>query len=296
MPTTNFFAGDTAYIPKLNELANASFTQQIKSANFTAAKGYKYIGTTNAQQVTMPTTPTAGDRFQYASGSASVTSVTFLYGADRIDSATANLTLTGETALNVELSYVDATIGWRVIKFTTVIPTLVGKQTMWIPAGAIVPRTTNGPASGTTELVTNKIMVASLDFDAAVIEYAQFQVRMPKSWDESTVTFVPAWSHAATTTNFGVVWGLRAMARSDNEALDNAMGTGVTVTDTGGTTSNLYVAPESAAVTVGSTPTELDVVTFEIYRDATNGSDTMAIDARLHGVSVHFTTNATTDV
>lgn len=295
MPTSTFSANDINYIAKLNELANASFTQQSKSANFAAAKGFKYIGTVNALQVTMPTGPVAGDRFQYAGGSSGVTSVTFLYGSDRIDSATSNLTLSGETAVNVELAYVDATIGWRVIKFGSTAVNPFGKTALWIPANAMTPRVTNGAAVGATELATNRIQLATLDFDAATIEYAQFAVAMPKSWNESTVSFIPHWSHAATTVNFGVVWGLRAMARSDGEALDNAMGTGVTVTDTGGTTSSLYIAPESGAVTIGSTPAAQDLVIFEVYRDATNGSDTMAVDARLTGITLFITTDAATD-
>jgi hypothetical protein len=36
-------------------------------------------------------------------------------------------------------------------------------------------------------------------------------------------------------------------------------------------------------------------VVFQVYRDATSGSDTLAIDGRLHGVALFYTTNANTD-
>lgn len=171
----------------------------------------------------------------------------------------------------------------------------IGKQTIWVPAGAMVPRTTNGAASGTAEMTTNKNMVATLDFDASTQEFAQFDIRMPKSWNESTVTFIPVWSHAATTTNFGVVWGLDAVAISDNETLDVAFGTAQTSTDTGGTTNQAYQGPESSAITISGSPAVGDLVQFRIHRNPSDGSDTMAIDARLHGIVLLYTIDALKD-
>lgn len=171
----------------------------------------------------------------------------------------------------------------------------VGKETVWMPAGAMVARTTNGAASGTLEMTTNKNMLKTLDFDATTAEYAQFVVKMPKSWDEGTVTFVPVWSHAATVTNFGVVWELACVAISNDDAGDVAFGSAQSSTDTGGTTNDWYDGPESAAITIAGTPAAIDNVQFQINRAPANGSDTMAIDARLHGVHVYFTTNAAND-
>lgn len=171
----------------------------------------------------------------------------------------------------------------------------VGKQPIYIPAAAMVSRTTNGAASGTAEMTTNKQMVKTLDFDTTTQEFAQFSIRMPKAWNESTVTFIPVWSHAATTTNFGVVWALEAVAISNDDTLDASWGTAGTSTDTGGTTNDLYDGPESSAITIGGTPAEGDTVYFQVKRNVSDGSDTMAIDARLHGILLYITTNAATD-
>jgi hypothetical protein len=178
---------------------------------------------------------------------------------------------------------------------TTTITAGVGKHTIWVPATAMTTRTTNGAAAGSTELATNKIMVATLDFDTATAEFAQFSIAMPKSWNEGTVTFVPYWSHAATTVNFGVTWKLAGVAVSNDDALDAAFGTAVASTDTGGTTNDVYVGPESAAVTIAGTPAEGDIVVFQVSRDPADGGDTMAIDARLHGIKLIYTTDAGTD-
>lgn len=159
----------------------------------------------------------------------------------------------------------------------------------------MVSRTTNGPSAGTVETTTNKIMIKTLDYDTTTQEFAQFAVRMPKSWNGSTVTFQPVWSHASTTTNFGVVWALEAVSLSDNEAGDTAVGTAQTSTDTGGTTNNIYIGPESSAITIGSSPASQDYVVFQIKRNPADASDTMAIDARLHGITLYITSNASTD-
>jgi hypothetical protein len=160
----------------------------------------------------------------------------------------------------------------------------------------MVPRTTFGPSPGLVEMATNKNMVATLDFEAsAQQEFAQFDIRMPKSWDESTVTFIPVWSHAATATNFGVVWGLDAVAISNDDPLDAAFGTAQTSIDTGGTTNDCYQGPESAAITINGSPAEGDLVQFRIHRDIANGSDTLAVDARLHGIILNWTNNTTND-
>jgi len=170
-----------------------------------------------------------------------------------------------------------------------------GKQTIYIPAAAMVPRITNGPSDGIGETTTNRVMRRTLDYDASTAEFSQFAIAMPKSWDESTVTFQAIWSHPSTSTNFGVVWSLAGVANSDADALEAAFGTAVNVTDTGGTTDTLYISAESGAVTIAGTPAELDQITLQIGRVPTDGSDTMAVDARLHGIRLFYTTNAATD-
>lgn len=170
-----------------------------------------------------------------------------------------------------------------------------GQHTIFVPAGAMTPATTNGAARGTGESTTNKVMRSTLDFDASTEEFAQFFVQMPKSWNESTVVAQFIWSHGSTTTNFGVVWGVEALALANDDSLDTAWGTEVAVADTGGTTDDIYISDESSAITVAGSPGDEEFVLFRITRVVGNGSDTMAVDARLHGVKIHYTTNAATD-
>jgi hypothetical protein len=172
---------------------------------------------------------------------------------------------------------------------------LVGQQTIWLPAAAMVARTTNGAASGSLETGTNDVMAKYLAFDSTTSEGAQFAIQMPLSWNEGTIVAQFVWTHPATVTNFGVRWGIRAVAFANDDALDTAFGTEQEVTDTGGTTSDVYVSPETSAMTVAGTPGAEELVVFEVYRDPADGNDTMAVDAYLLGVKIHYTTDAARD-
>ena len=176
-----------------------------------------------------------------------------------------------------------------------VIQKSVGRETIYIPAAAMSSRTTNGAATGTVETTTNRVMFRTLDFDTTTQEFAQMAIRMPKSWNEGTVQASFTWSHASTTTNFGVVWALEAVAISDLDAGDAAFGTAQQVADTGGTTNTIYVTSATSAITIAGTPQPEDWVVFQVKRVPADASDTMAIDARLHGVTLYFTTDAAND-
>lgn len=174
--------------------------------------------------------------------------------------------------------------------------TTQGKHAIYIAAGSMRESVAGGcaPLSAIAS-AANQPDIVTLNFDATTQEFAQFSLVMPKKWNEGTVTFVPHWSHAATTVNFGVVWGLQGVAVSNDDAIAVAFGTEQTSTDTGGTTNDLYSGPESAAITIAGTPAAEDMVFFRVNRNPAAGSDTMAVDARLHGITLFITTNADTD-
>lgn len=185
-------------------------------------------------------------------------------------------------------------VAWDILQSSSTVKT-VGRETIWMPAGSMLPRTTNGAAAGSVETTTNKIMIRSLDFDTSTQEFAQFVIKMPKSWNESTVTATFTWSHAATTINFGVVWALEAVAQSDGDAGDSAFGTAQQIADTGGTTNTTYITAETPAITIGGTPQPEDYVVFQVKRVPADASDTLAVDARLHGITLYFTSHARSD-
>lgn len=171
-----------------------------------------------------------------------------------------------------------------------------GKFSYWIPAFGMRPSMTNGCAPlAQIAMGGSQPDMFSLDFDPTTQEFAEYYLWMPKSWNEGTVTFQALWSHGATATNFGVVWGLRGAAISDGENHALAFGTAAEVADTGGNTNYNFQTAESAAITIAGTPAVNDLVCIQVYRKPADASDTLAVDARLLGLKVFLTINAAND-
>lgn len=190
----------------------------------------------------------------------------------------------------VALRYDGTSSRWRPLHATA-----HGQQTIFIPASAMVARSTSGAADGSAETTTNKVMIETKDFDAAADEFVQFQVLMPKGWDGGTLIAQFVWSHAAATT-YGVRFFIQAVALADGDAADTAFGTAVGHTaDAGGTTDDIYITPETGEITVAGSPGAEEYVVFQVYRDVSDAGDTLDVDARLHGVKIHYTTRKPTD-
>ena len=174
--------------------------------------------------------------------------------------------------------------------------TVIGKQTIWVPAGAMRPTISNGCA-GLIEVETTagRPDLQVLDFDATADEHAQFQVAFPKGWNEGTVTFRAFWTVAAAVTT-GVAIGLQGVAVSDNDTIDVAYGTAVVVTDDAlNAIEDLMVTAESAVVTIAGSPAEADMCFFRLFRDVSDANDDMTQDMRLIGIQLLYTINAGTD-
>jgi hypothetical protein len=172
-----------------------------------------------------------------------------------------------------------------------------GTHDVPIPAGGMLARLTNGATYGVIDMGAGTPEFPYYAFDATTQQFVTINWDPPKSWDRGTVTAIFKWFHPATTTNFGVVWGIRAVGIGDNESLSIALNTAQTVADTGGTTNNLYISAATPAVTIGSSGglAARDNIQFEVYRLPSDGSDTMAVEARLISVTLLITTNADTD-
>jgi hypothetical protein len=185
--------------------------------------------------------------------------------------------------------------GTGVLKSGSAAVKIAGKETMWIPASAMYAATTNGAEAAQAETTATRPDMKTLNFDASTDEFAQFSVAMPKSWNEGTITYQVYWTSASTNTG-NVIWGLQGVAVADNDTIDVAYGTAVTVTDAGiGTAEDQHISSESGAVTVAGSPAAGELSYFQVFRDANDGSDTFSADAKLLGVKIFFTTDAAND-
>jgi hypothetical protein len=191
------------------------------------------------------------------------------------------------TATGVEVTGA-ATVGGAAVK-------VAGKETMFVPAVAMYPSTTN-PCSDVEQVETTALRpdLKVLDFAADADDFAQFAIAMPASWNEGTVTFQPFWT--VTGTNTGTVaWQLAGIAVSNDDTINTAFGTQVATTALAfsGTSNDLMVSAESGAVTIAGSPAANDMCFFQINRDTSADDQTGA--ARLLGVKMFFTTDAAND-
>ena len=169
-----------------------------------------------------------------------------------------------------------------------------GTETIWVPASAMYPCSTNGCATlAQVETTAQQPEFKVLDFDKDSDEFAQFTVAFPKSWNAGTVTFRVFWIGLAATT--GVAWTLAGRSVADNAEAIGAFGTAVVVQDDSqGDATEVLISATSSAVTI--TGVADDTLTFfQISRDVSDGNDDMAGDARLTGIQIFYTTNATDD-
>ena len=170
-----------------------------------------------------------------------------------------------------------------------------GKQTMWVPAVAMYGSETNGADAQQVETTALSPDLKVLDFDASTSEFAQFAVTFPKSWNGSSVTFIPTWSPSNTDTG-NCIWSLSGLSVAEGETADTSFSAPQTSTDAGiGTVKDIQMGPVSSAITIAGTIADGNQVFFQLERDADNGSDTFTGDARLLGIQLFYTTDAAND-
>ena len=170
---------------------------------------------------------------------------------------------------------------------------VAGKETIWVPAAAMYPETTNGCAALAQVELANGPELKCLDFAAAADDFAQFTIAFPKSWNEGTVTFQAFFT--VTGTNTGTVaWALNGRAWGDSDDLNGAFGTATVATPKAhsGTSNDLDVTAESGAITINYAAVDKMTI-FQLSRDVSADSQTGA--ARLLGIKLFFTTDAAND-
>lgn len=161
------------------------------------------------------------------------------------------------------------------------------RRTMVLSAAGGAPTTTAGcGALEKVEYGTNDIDTWDLPFDDTTEEHAFWNVAMPSNWDGGTITAVFYWTNAGGGAAETVVWGLKGRAYADSDALDQAYGSEVTVSDTWLAQNDVHISSATGAVTIGGSPAGGQYVILCVSRKT--GSDTMVGDARLLSVKISF--------
>ena len=231
----------------------------------------KNVGTTTG-------TVAAGDHTHigYAATGAIGSSGLTMATAKLMGRSTAGTGATEEITLGTNLSFTGTTLN--------AAGGSGGEGARWIGAGELIPRVTTGAGIDGEELSTNKINLDYLAFDAGTAEYAQASFSWPSGM--ATMTAKAYWT--AASGSGAVVWGVQARCYADDDALDQAQGTAQTVTDTLLAANDAHISAATSAITPGGTVATGNLCVVQVYRDATNGSDTLAVDARLIGIRLEF--------
>jgi len=165
---------------------------------------------------------------------------------------------------------------------------------VWIPASQMTPSTTNGAAADTKEYGTNDMTHETLLFDgAAQDESAEFDLVMPPSWDLGTIKFKAYWTngHADANADEYIRLGLAAAARSNDDDLDDNLGTAGYVTDQLIADDDMHITSASDAITIADIPALGDMIHFKLTRDYDydgGGGTAMDVDLRLLGILIQY--------
>jgi len=172
--------------------------------------------------------------------------------------------------------------------------TPIGQHTIWVPASAMEAAVTTAAAtSNAVEIGTSLFAARTMDFATGADDFCYFGIQFPKSWAAGTLVCQFVWSATGTTANT-VLWAIAATSLGNDEVLTTAFPTPASpAADTNSTTADDLMISAEVTVTVGSTPTAEDFIIFEVSRDVSG--DTLAEDARLHGIKIHYTTDTGSD-
>ena len=185
-----------------------------------------------------------------------------------------------------KLRYLEAGSGLSISGTTMTVTATGGATNLWIPASAWIPKTTAGCGVDSRETTTNDQNFDELLFDTGSDEFADALVVMPSNYNNGTVTARFYWT--AASGSGGVAWGIQGRAFANDDALDTAAGTAQLVTDTLIAANDMHITSATSAVTIGGTPAANTPIQFTIYRDVSDASDTLGVDARLLGVEIIF--------
>lgn len=181
-------------------------------------------------------------------------------------------------------------MGWQV---------LIQSPNIEIPITAASLRGTVTDGAGDVDQLPERAELAGglnydyIAFDDTTEQNAYFQYSIPSGWNEGTLTWRYKWTNPDGLTTEDLVMGLSAVAIGDNGDLDVSFGTEVTITDDWQAQDFEHISPESGPLTVGGTPSEGDMIMFNLARKT--GSDDLTGDSRIMELIITFTRESVSD-
>ena len=142
------------------------------------------------------------------------------------------------------------------------------------------------PAVETCSAGTNTLDAYLAYADGSDTLQAQKTIALAPDWDSGGSTDVVIWWNTSATSG-NVVWQVATACVAVGEVNDPAFNTASTVTDAAqGTTLWMNTATITGLTMTGCAADEY--LHLKVFRDPTNGSDTLAADANLFGIRITF--------
>ena len=139
--------------------------------------------------------------------------------------------------------------------------------------------------AGWAEMVTGAHQTTDyeLKFDPSTLESAEVRLQAPRNYGGGNITVRIQW-HANATTG-AVVWNWVSYNTAPGTVFDSVSQTSTATTTTDATANDLN---ETVITWSSSLPAAGDHLELRLTRNASNGSDTLAVDAEVHQVIVEF--------
>ena len=203
---------------------------------------------------------------------------------------------TGSTGTTITTAGVITTDG--AISSTASAVTGLNYRTIYVDAGGMVPAVTNGAIASTEEMhATNFTTLDYLTFLTSTEQYADFKLVMPEQYDNGVIKAKFYWKPADAEASVSVVWGIKAYAATDSDALTGASGvwgTEQVIEDVSlNTVDDLHISATTPAITIAGTPAEGKLVFVRVFRKVAASADDYADSAELLGLNIQYKESAT---
>ncbi len=190
---------------------------------------------------------------------------------------------------------VDSTIANKSITNAKLADSMIGKHSIYMPAGAILPTKTNGAKSKVTHLAGNIKSISTLDFSGSIDNKAQFSIAMPKSWNAGAVQFQLYWLCDHLTITNGATFKIAACSIGKADSFIKSFGVETSLTSNPTATKNDLIISAISGDLIIKDAAANKLAFFQIYRDVSDSGDTIATDVKLIGINLTYTTISATD-
>ncbi len=167
----------------------------------------------------------------------------------------------------------------------------IGLHDIWLDVGGIVPVDSELLDTRIVGTGDNQKSFSFIPFLNAVNTFAVTKFKLPRNWDNGTITVVITWTTDVEGVG-DVLWGIAGAALGDSDDISSVnYGTEITVLDTQLDINNIQDSPRTASITLSNTPADLDTILLRIRRLGVDVTDTFTQPAQLLGMSIELTTN-----